>query len=261
MADADDKQPEIIKREVGERVQFHMHLEKGSTKELDADNGILEAVVTTSAEDRHRENILTDGIDTKNYIEKNPVVLYGHDYWGFPIGKTLKLKQTKNKMTAQFQLALEEYDFAKTVYNLVKGGYLNAVSIGGIVREWSEDYRTIIKMEMLEFSIVSIPANPDAMITARSFSEVAGKSMDDVRKEFEQFSRASLLDKVKHMPHDEVKDAVKVLKSLTARLEESASEADSLTDAKPHTKRIVLRDAAAVSTQAQRVIKTIKVNL
>lgn len=256
----DKEQPEIIKREVGEKVQFHMHLEQGSTKELDADNGILEAVVTTSGEDRHREQILTDGIDTKNYIEKNPVVLYGHDYWGFPIGKTLKIKQTKNKMTARFQLALEEYPFAQTVYNLVKGGYLNAVSIGGIVKEWSEDYRTILQMEMLEFSIVSIPANPDAMITARSFNEVAGKSMDEVRKEFEQFSRASLLDKVKHMPDDEVKDAVKVLKNLTARLEESA-DASSLTDAKPHIKRIVLRDAAAVATQSQKVIKTIKVNL
>lgn len=256
----DNEQPEIIKREVGEKVQFHMHLEKGSTKELDADNGILEAVVTTSGEDRHREQIMTDGIDTSNYIEKNPVVLYGHDYWGFPIGKTIKLKQQKNKITARFQLAIEEYDFAKTVYNLVKGGYLNAVSIGGIVRKWSEDYRTILEMEMLEFSIVSIPANPDAMITARSFEAVAGKSMQDVRKEFEQFSRVSLLDKVKHMPEDEVKDAVKVLENLTARLKESA-ESGSLPDAKPHIKRIVLRDAAAVATQSQKVIKTIKVNL
>lgn len=256
----DNEQPEIIKREVGEKVQFHMHLEKGSTKELDADNGILEAVVTTSGEDRHRGKIVTDGIDTSNYIEKNPVVLYGHDYWGFPIGKTIKLKQQKNKMTARFQLAIEEYDFAKTVYNLVKGGYLNAVSIGGIVRKWSEDYRTILEMEMLEFSIVSIPANPDAMITARSFEAVAGKSMNDVRKEFEQFSRVSLLDKVKHMPEDEVKDAVKVLENLTARLKESA-ESGSLPDAKPHIKRIVLRDAAAVATQSQKVIKTIKVNL
>jgi HK97 family phage prohead protease len=256
----DNEQPEIIKREVGEKVQFHMHLEKGSTKELDADNGILEAVVTTSGEDRHREQIVTDGIDTSNYIEKNPVVLYGHDYWGFPIGKTIKLKQQKNKITARFQLAIEEYDFAKTVYNLVKGGYLNAVSIGGIVRKWSEDYRTILEMEMLEFSIVSIPANPDAMITARSFEAVAGKSMNDVRKEFEQFSRVSLLDKVKHMPEDEVKDAVKVLENLTARLKESA-ESGSLPDAKPHIKRIVLRDAAAVATQSQKVIKTIKVNL
>lgn len=251
---------DVVKREVGEKVQFHMHLEKGSTKELDADNGILEAVVTTSSNDRHNENIVTDGIDTTNYIEKNPVVLYGHDYWGFPIGKTIKLKQQKNKITARFQLAIEEYDFAKTIYNLVKGGYLNAVSIGGIVRKWSEDYRTILEMEMLEFSIVSIPANPDAMITARSFEQLAGKSMDDVRKEFDSFSRATLLDKVKGMPENEIKDAVSVLKNLTARLEESATKEPSLKDDK-QIKRIVLRDAQAVATQSQRVIKTIKINL
>lgn len=251
---------EVIKRDVGEKVTVFAHFEKDSAKELDAENGILEAVVTTSGVDRHNEVIVTEGIDTTNYIEKNPVVLYGHDYWGFPIGKTIKLKQQKNKITARFQLAIEEYDFAKTIYNLVKGGYLNAVSIGGIVKEWSEDYRTILKMEMIEFSIVSIPANSDAMITARSFEEMAGKSMSDVRKEFETFSRATLLDKVKGMPENEVKDAVKVLKNLTARLEESAQQT-SLTDAKPHIKRIVLREAQAVATQSQKVIKTIKVNL
>lgn len=257
---SENQATDIVKREVGEKVTVHAHFEQGSTKEIDAEDGILEAIVTTSNDDRHNENIITDGIDTKNYIEKNPVVLYGHDYYGFPIGKTLKLKQQKSKMTARFQLALEEYPFAKTVYNLVKGGYLNAVSIGGIVRKWSEDYRTILEMEMLEFSIVSIPANPEAIITARSFEAVAGKSMDDVRKELEQFNKASLLDKMKRMPDDEVKDAVNVLKNLTARLEESA-EARSLSDAKPHIKRIVLKDAQAVATQSQKVIKTIKVNL
>lgn len=257
---SDKEQPEIVKREVGEKVTVHAHFDKESTKELDADSGILEAVVTTSAQDRHGEQILTDGIDVDNYLEKNPVVLYGHDYWGFPIGKTIKLKQQKNKITARFQLALEEYPFAQTVYNLVKGGYLNAVSIGGIVKEWSEDYRTIIKMEMLEFSIVSIPANPDAMITERSFKEMAGKSMSEVRKEFEQFQQSLMLDKFKHMGNDEVNDTIKVLKNLIVRLEESGEQLKDSPDAK-HIKRIVLRDAQQVATQSQRVIKTIKVNL
>lgn len=257
---SDTEQPEIVKREVGEKVTIHAHLEKGSTKELDADNGVLEAVVTTSGQDRHGEQIVTDGIDVSNYIEKNPVVLYGHDYWGFPIGKTTKLKQQKNKIVATFQLALEEYPFAQTVYNLVKGGYLNAVSIGGIVRKWSDDYRQILEMEMLEFSIVSIPANPDAMITERAFKDIAGKSMGEVRKEFEQFSQSVMLDKFKHMGNDEVNDTIKVLKNLIVRLEESGEQLKDSPDAK-HIKRIVLRDAQQVATQSQRVIKTIKINL
>lgn len=257
---SDTEKPDIVKREVGEKVTIHAHFEKGATKELDADNGILEAVVTTSGQDRHGEQIVTDGIDVSNYIEKNPVVLYGHDYWGFPIGKTTKLKQQKNKIVATFQLALEEYPFAQTVYNLVKGGYLNAVSIGGIVRKWSDDYRQILEMEMLEFSIVSIPANPDAMITERAFKDIAGKSMDDVRKEFEQFSQSVMLDKLKHMDNDEVNDTIKVLKNLVVRLEQSAEQQQDSPDAK-HIRRIVLRDAQQVATQSQKVIKTIKVNL
>lgn len=250
---------EIIKREVGERVKLHLSIEKDSAKSIDEDNGILEAVVTTSGLDRHNENIITEGIDTKNYIEKNPVVLYGHDYWGFPIGKTIKLKQMKNKITARFQLAIEEYDFAKTIYNLVQGGYLNAVSIGGIVRKWSDDYRTIEEMEMIEFSIVSIPANPDAMITARSFESVSGKTFEQVGAEFKAFSKSVMLDKINKMPHDEVKDAVKVLKTLTARLEESC-EQRSLNDVTTK-KRIVLKDAKAIAEQSQKIIKIVKVNI
>jgi hypothetical protein len=41
--------------------------------------------------------------------------------------------------------------------------FLNTVSIGFIPLERSEDGRTITKAELLEFSIVPIPANPQAL--------------------------------------------------------------------------------------------------
>lgn len=258
MSKSDD--PEIVKREVGEKVKIHFDVEADSTKDLG--DGILEAVVTTSELDRHGENIITTGISTENYIEKNPVVLYGHDYFGLPIGKTIKLTEMKNKMKAKFQLAIEEFDFAKTVYELVKGGYLNAVSIGGIVKKWSEDYRTIEEMEMVEFSIVSIPANPSAMITSRSFLETTGKSLETVEKEFGEFAKATMLDKVASMGDDEVSEAVRVLKNLTARLEESAKANPSADETNTKVvKHVVLRDAQAVVTQSQRVIKAVRFKL
>ncbi len=248
---------DIIKREVGERVRLNLAVDSGATKDLG--DGVLEAIITTSTVDRHNENIVTTGIDTKNYMEKNPVVLYGHDYFGLPIGKAIKLTETKNRIKAQFKLAIEQYDFAGIVYEMIKEGYLNAVSIGGIVRKWSEDYRTIEEMEMIEFSIVSIPANSDAMITSRSFLEKTGKSLETVEKSYEEFAKKTMLDKFKGMDNDEVKDAVTVLKTLTARLEESALESDPLKDAK-HVKRFVLREAQAVAEQSQKVIRIIKLS-
>jgi HK97 family phage prohead protease len=251
MSKADETQ--VIEREQDERVKLTLNLDSASTKDLG--EGVLECVVTTANEDRHGENILSDGIDTQRYME-NPVVLYGHDYYGLPIGKTIKLTEQKTKMKARFQLATDILPFAATVYAMVKAGYINAVSIGGIVKKWSEDYRTIEEMEMLEFSIVSIPANPEALITGRSFEKAVGKSITEVKKEYESAVQKYTLDKLKGMDNDEVKDAIKVLKNLIARLEDTANDA-SLTDEKTITK-IVLKEAKAVATQSQQVIKTIK---
>lgn len=250
----------IVKREVGERVDISLGLDSSLTKELG--EGVLEATITTSNTDRHNENIVTDGINVDAYMN-NPVVLYGHDYQGLPIGKTIKLTTMKNKIKARFQLAVEEYPFAKTVYDMVKNGYLNAVSIGGIVREWSDDYRSILQMEMVEFSVVPVPANAEAIITARSFEQATGKTMETVAKEFEEFIQGSMLDKVKAMGDDDVSQAIKVLKNLVATLEESAKPTHSIENLQPvevkRIKRITLNASAkAVATQSQHVIKIIK---
>lgn len=254
-----DGKPKITKREVGEKVKVSLNFDSASTKDLG--DGVLEAVITTASVDRHRENIITNGIDTTNYMA-NPVVLYGHDYGSLPIGKTLKLTEMKNKIKARFQLAIDIFPFANTVFEMVRNGYINAVSIGGVVKKWSDDYMTIEEMEMVEFSVVPIPANPEALITSRSLEEATGKSLDTIKQEFEDFNRKVLLDKVADMGEDEVKDAIKVLKGLVARLEETADTA-SLADAKPkkQVRHIVLHDAQAVAEQSQRIIRTIKLSV
>lgn len=250
--------PEVKIREVGEKVKLNLSFEPSTTKDLGS--GVVECIVTTSSIDRYNESIDTQGIDTTAYMA-NPVVLYGHDYSGLPIGKTIKLTQMKNKMKAQFQLAVDEFPFAATVYAMIKSGYLNAVSIGGRVREWSDDYKTILQMEMVEFSVVAVPANPEALITGKAFEDAVGKSFEEVEKEFESASRTFMLDKLKGMPENEVNDAIRGLETLLARLKESASQR-SLPDDKPQTthKHFVLKDAKAVAAQSQRIIKIIKLS-
>jgi HK97 family phage prohead protease len=250
---------EITKREIGEKIRLTLSFDSASTKDLG--DGTLEAVITTNSTDRYNEQIDTSGVDTSSYMS-NPVVLYGHDYEGLPIGKTLKLTEMKNKIKARFQLAVEEYPFAATVYAMVKGGYINAVSIGGLVREWSDDYRTILKMDMVEFSLCAVPANPEALITGRSLEAMTGKSIDTIREEFQNFSKNVLLDKMANMPEDEVNDAITVLKNLVARLEE-AVEIPPIQDEKQITRvrRFALQDAKAVAAQSHKVIKTLKLSI
>jgi HK97 family phage prohead protease len=240
-------------REVGEKVSLQLSFDPEKTKDLG--EGVVECIVTTSSLDRYAENIVTTGISTDNYMN-NPVVLYGHDYEGLPIGKTIKLTSMKNKMKAQFQLAVEEYPFAATVYAMIKSGYLNAVSIGGRVTEWSDDYRSILGMEMVEFSVVAVPANPEALITGRAFEKAVGKSMETVREEFQDFSKKIMLDKLSGLSDDEIIDTVKVLKTLIVRLEETTEV--KLSDATPTTRRIVLKDAQQVVAQSHRLVRKIK---
>lgn len=251
---------EITKRDVGEKVSLALGLESASTKDLG--DGVLEAIITTSAVDRQNENIETTGIDTKTFMDTGGPVLWGHDYEGLPIGRATKLtKQMGSQIKARFELAINEYPFAATVYAMIKGGFINSVSIGGIVREWSDDYRTIKKMEMVEFSIVSVPANAQAIITSRSLEKATGKSMDTIKQEFQDFSRSVLLDKVSDLGDDEVNQSIKTLKNLVDILEESA-KTNSKQVSNKTTKRVMrytLADSAkSVATQAHRVIKIVK---
>lgn len=254
-SDVDDQ---IVQRKVGERIEALFTIEPDTVKEVG--DGAFEAIITTSSVDRQGESIDTTGISVDTYMQ-NPVVLYGHNYDSLPIGKTTKLTQFKNKMKAQFQLAVNEYPFAATVAALVQGGYLSATSIGGIVKKWSDDYKTVLEMEMLEFSIVPVPANQEALISSRSLKDITGKSVEQIRSEYAEFSHKVFVDKLKGMPQDEVKDAISVLENLVARLKETAT-APSLHDEKTNTtKRFVLKDARAVVEQSQRVIRTIKLTV
>jgi HK97 family phage prohead protease len=252
------KEDEIVQREVGEQVSFGAHFESEKTKDLG--EGVIEATISTNAVDHHGEIINMDGVDTSAY---HGTVLYGHDYEGLPIGKTISLKKFKNKITARFQLAVKEYPFAQTIYDMIKGGYLTDVSIGGFVAKWSEDYRTIEEMIMKEFSVVPIGANREAMITSKALDTI-GKSTEVVKTEYHDFARKVLLDKVSNLGEDEVKQSIGVLRNLIATLEESAKADSTVREGEaPEVRRIkhiTLRDSAkAVATQSQRVITVIKI--
>jgi HK97 family phage prohead protease len=253
---------EIIERKVGEKVQLSLGLDNSLTKDLG--DGLLETVVTTTALDRHNESIDSSGVNTDSYMA-NPVVLYGHDYASLPIGKAVSLTKSDNSITAKFQLAVEEYPFAKTVYDLIKGGYLNAVSIGGVVREWSQDMKTILKMDMVEFSVVPVPANPEAIITGRSFEEATGKSFEQFNAECQEALKSVVLDKVKSMPNNEMQTTISVLKNLTATLEDISkdeSSAGELIAEAPELKHIkTVRKVEllkAINRESEKGLRTIK---
>jgi HK97 family phage prohead protease len=255
-------QPELssksIKREIGERVDIVMAFEKDSVKDLG--DGQFTATVTTSDVDRMGESIDTQGITTDAYMQ-NPVVLYGHDYSALPIGKTTKLAAFKNKMTATFQLATKEYPFADTVAQLIKGGYLSAVSIGGVVRQWNESYTEIQAMEMVEFSVVPVPANGAALITGRALEEVTGKSAEQVTKEYHDFQNQAYTKSLKGLDTNALDRHIKSLKDLTVILEAAKAAKTNEKDTPEADEKITLtlrKAGGQISEHGQQIIKLVK---
>lgn len=213
-----------IKEEVVDGVTKVVAVEKSTGKKLGY--GEFETVVSNSNEDRHLESILVDGIDLKQ-IKKNPTVLWGHDYSGLPIGKIVKIWKENGNLMARVKLAVEKYDFAKQVYELILDGVINAVSLGGMVRQWNDEYTVAEKLELFELSVVPVGAHRDALITAKSIGE---DKADRLAKSFAVFEEQAIVEKVKNVDSVEIQKHVDSLKALTVLLEKASEVSVEVAD-------------------------------
>lgn len=137
---------------------------------LDVDAGIYQAMIMTDGVMRSGDSIEVAGGLLDGYM-KNPIVPWSHNYHEPPVGKCLSLEKQEHGIAARFQFAPVGMSArADEIHGLWRGGFLNAVSIGILPLEWVElkgdDWfppRRFMKWEMVEFSIVSIPNNADAL--------------------------------------------------------------------------------------------------
>lgn len=147
---------------------FLKHASEASFKEVldstkaskDSDSGTFEVVITTENVDRMGEVIKADGWELE-YFMKNPVVLWGHDHYGLPVGIATSIDRVDNTLVAKGKFAPTE--FGQTVRRLYDLGIVRATSVGFIEKE--RQGNLITKAELLEFSFVTVPANPMALST------------------------------------------------------------------------------------------------
>lgn len=98
-----------------------------------------------------------ENMDVSRYL-KNPVVLWNHDHsHELPVGRTKNLRRNDDgTWDADFEF-LPGDPFADRVRNAYEKGFVNGASISFITRD---DGRPI---EMVEWSLVNVPADPDAL--------------------------------------------------------------------------------------------------
>lgn len=164
-------------------------LSKINVKEVKGE-GDFEVIATTEGVDRDGEVILIKGWDFTNFM-KNPVLLFGHDYWSWPIGAVTELIPDGDKVIARGVFArTEEGQKARQLY---EDGILKTVSVGFIPKE--RNGNVITKAELLELSFVPVPSNPDAVDTRKEIGELEGIMKTCVKVEktvvpFEETSKA-----------------------------------------------------------------------
>jgi HK97 family phage prohead protease len=208
-------------------------------KDALGEDGIIPlAVASDGSIDRDGDIIDPAGLDTANY-ERNPVVLYAHDYRSDPIGKTLSIKKDGQRVLFSPQLAVDISPRAKMYFEMVKAGILNAFSIGFIPKAWTDRQnpdgsitRIFTQTELLEISLVPVPANANALVLAREYVD----KLDADKKEI----GTALLKDMENPPEPPAE-----VKTMEERMTEVEAGVKTATDA--------ATKAAEAATEAARV--------
>jgi HK97 family phage prohead protease len=175
--------PELTKdgHRVREEFEFSLPFAKAGT--LDEDRGevkgvkvekgdlILKGYASTFAPDRDGEQVVPEAFDNtlKDYLENNPIVLWQHNM-DWPIGVVTKAETDETGLYVEVvikRITSDAPDWHKTAWNSIKSGIVRTFSIGGYFwREWKQGLVLITEVELMEISVVSIPANAASIFEA-----------------------------------------------------------------------------------------------
>ena len=114
---------------------------------------ICDFILSNGAVDRDFDTVNPDGWELENF-RKNPVVLWMHDMWELPVAKSLLEKVEDGELIGRAEFtSKDENDYGYMVGQMYKLGFLHAVSC---------------RFRGIEYSCVTIPANPDALLKAKA---------------------------------------------------------------------------------------------
>ena len=145
---------------------------------VDGDLRALRFTISTESVDREQDRIALAGWDLANF-KRNPVVLWGHDASRLPIGRALDLRIEDGGLKATVEFIPEDTPegglFAESVFRLARQGFIAATSVGFRPIKWeytndqsrgADDWFPGIdfeEQELVELSVVTVPANPEAL--------------------------------------------------------------------------------------------------
>lgn len=158
-------------------------------------SGLTFALSVNDVVDRHGDIVeVSEKSVLLDNFRANPVALAFHDH-SAPVGLWKNIRITGGKLLADLQLAKKgTSEFIDTLHSLVEQGIVKAVSIGfkPVEAEYIDEKdpwggMRFKKWELLEASLVSVPAHPQALAVAKSL----GASAETISKIFSKSGEAS----------------------------------------------------------------------
>lgn len=145
-------------------------------KTIASDGEGLEFVLSDATVDRYGDVVEPSGWDLRNF-KKNPIALFGHE-GGFPIGTWQDIRVEGGRLIGRLKLAAKGTSARiDELISLVEQGILRAVSVGfrpleaePVDRSKPYGPQRYKRQELLETSLVSVPANPAAVALAKSLN-------------------------------------------------------------------------------------------
>ncbi|QCG93954.1 hypothetical protein E6C67_08375 [Azospirillum sp. TSA2s] len=141
------------------------------------DDDLVRFVISDRSVDSYNTTFNPNGWDLRRYLE-NPVVLLSHNSSdpAALIGNSVRIGVEAGQLVAYVRfLPADVNPQADTVKRMVLGGYLRGASVGFMPIDWkvsSDPNRRggidFTKQELLEWSVVLVPSNPNALVQARS---------------------------------------------------------------------------------------------
>jgi len=176
---------DLITRELNLQLRDGYEKENGEGYE-EKENDLYTFVVSTPEVDRYGTIIVPSGIDYTAYLN-NPIVLAQHDSDKWPIGRCLGFAMNGENLEATIQIECITEE-GKKLNKLINAGFVKAVSVGIIPNEYEEQtidgqkVTVYTKSELVEFSVVSVPANRQALLK-KSIKTLLQESINKYKKE------------------------------------------------------------------------------
>ena len=231
----------------------------------DEDSRFFNFVISTDAVDRDNDTVNVKGWDLKQF-KKNPVVLFAHDGRRPPIGRGSRIKIQDGKLKARVEFMSNDVDtsgFSDSIFRMVRGGFLRATSVGFLPKEFEftddEDRGgnsffggiDFLRQELLEFSIVPVPSNPEALLEAKAKGIDTAPLLTWFEEALESWAdyRGMLL-----VPRKQIEQLYKTVKGGSATVIFNLSKADQADLAEKNLK--LIKDQSVEEEESKDIVPT-----